>query len=118
MIRLHMRIHVGVEAKRRWVGNVPRGSGLTLAEPYSDNRLGALESILPWHHNSERRPILIGQHLSIHSKAEQCQRMHGFIHAQTFHIRPLEHIPRLAWHLLGVEYGREFHKFRFAQWLC
>src|ERR1700688_4707140 len=40
--------------------------------------------------------------------------MHGFVHAQALDIRPLEHLPLLAGHLVRIENRGELHKFRLA----
>ena len=33
----------------------------------------------------------IGKHLAVHAKREQGQRVHGLVHAQAFHIGPVQH---------------------------
>src|SRR5437667_6816102 len=57
------RIYVGVEAVLVGVGQAPGGWRLLFRELDLDDRLDALESVLPRHHQPDGRAILIGQHL-------------------------------------------------------
>ena len=85
-------IHVGVEAILVGRGHTPAVGWLLFGEADSHNRLRALESVFPRHHNPQRRAILIGKLLAVHPEAKQCQRIHGFIHTQPLDIGPIQHL--------------------------
>eukprot|EP01136_Pigoraptor_vietnamica_P026025 Opistho-1_new@80611 len=104
-----LRVDVGIEAVFLRRGHVPGGARLLVGEADLHQRLAALEAVLPGHHQAQRRAILVGQHLAVHAEGQQGQRVHGLVHAQAFHVRPVEHIGVQAGHLLVVGQGHELH---------
>src|ERR1700761_3347121 len=59
-----VRVDVGIEAvflRRRLV---PGGRRLLVEEADSDDRLRALEAVLPWHHDPHRRAVLVRKHFA------------------------------------------------------
>src|SRR5215467_6805074 len=107
-------IDVGIEAV--FAGRVggPIGRRLLFDEADLGNRLDALEAVLPRDNQTQRRPVLIGQSFAVHSQAEQRQRMHGFIQAETFLIgKGNSRFPRRD-HVFRVVIGFESHELGFA----
>src|SRR5262245_38192644 len=60
-------VHVGVEAVLIGCRDVPGVPGLLLDEAELDDRLAALEAVLPRHREPHRRAVLIGQRLPVYS---------------------------------------------------
>src|SRR5690606_20753140 len=60
-----VRIHVRVEPVLVRRGHVPRGLRLALGEVDTDDRLDALEAVLPRHDQAQRRAVLVRQHLAV-----------------------------------------------------
>src|SRR5260370_29097460 len=109
---IHGRIHVGVKTVLRRIGNIPGGRRLFLHELDLDDGLDAFEAVLPGHDEPDRRPVLIGQRLAIHAEAEQRQRMHGLVHAQSFDVGKRDTGLTGAEHYLSVVDGLEGHALR------
>src|SRR5208337_3155963 len=82
-----VRIHVRIKAVFAGGGLLPGVQRLAAGEADADDRLGALESVLPWNHDAERSAVLIRQYLAVHAKTEQGERMHGLVHAETLDVR-------------------------------
>src|SRR5207245_3895327 len=87
---IHGGIDVGIKTVLLRSRLVPAIDRLFLRETDLDDCLGAFEAIFPGHDNAQRGAILVGQHLTIHAEAEQAEGMHGFVHAKTFDVWPIE----------------------------
>ena len=107
-------VDVGIEAVFARSGQFPRGLRLLLGKADFHDRLSALEPVFPWHHHPHGRAVLVRQRFAVKAEREQRQRMHGFVHAQAFHIRPLQHAHALSRHLCRVEQRDEFDELRIA----
>ena len=112
---VHLRVDVGIEPVLAGGGLVPCGGWLLLGETNLDDALATLESVLPGDNQTQWRTTLVWHHLTIHAKRQQGQRMHGFVHPQTFHIGPFQHAGADKWHGFGVGQRHEFDEFRVAQ---
>src|SRR5581483_6942725 len=84
------RVDVGIKPVLARTGLVPGGLRLRLDETDLDDRLRALEAVLPRHHQAQRRAVLVRQHLAVQADREQGQRMHRLIQPQAFDVRPFE----------------------------
>src|SRR5262245_59117501 len=78
---MYGRIDVRVEAVLLWRGRVPRRLGLLVDEPDPDDGLGALEPVLPRHHDADRRTVLVGQHLPVEAHGQERQRVERLVQA-------------------------------------
>src|SRR6185369_16490808 len=67
----HRRVDIGVEAVLLGGRLFPRGLRLLADQPYPDDRLGALEAVLPRHHHTDRSAVLIRQHLAVHADRQE-----------------------------------------------
>src|SRR5262249_51250689 len=85
-------IHIGVKAIFIRCHRVPCGLGHVIDETQLHDRLATLEAILPGNVNAHGRAVLIRQYISVETEDEQRQRMHGFVHAKSFTIGPLENV--------------------------
>src|SRR5262245_57319871 len=72
---IDLRVHVRVEAVFLRIRDIPGRFRLLVDEPDSDNRLDALESVLPGDHQSNRRAVLVDQRLTVHTDGENRQWM-------------------------------------------
>jgi hypothetical protein len=82
-------VHVGVEAVLLGRGRGSRWSfGICSASVDADDRLHALEAVLPRHHQPQRRAVLVGQLSTVEADGEQRQRVHRLVHAQALAIGP------------------------------
>ena len=97
-IRIHIR-EESIFVRRR---PVPRRGRLLVGEADLDQALATLEAVFPWHHQPDRRATLVGQYFAVDAKGQQCQRVHRLVHAQSFHIRPVEHTRSDKRHGLGI----------------
>src|SRR6185312_7527401 len=84
-----MRIDVRVEAVLARRALVPRRRRLLVGERDLDDRLDALEAVLPRHDKLHRRAVLRRQLLSVETGSEDRERMHGLVDAQALDVRPL-----------------------------
>src|SRR3990167_7629800 len=74
---VHIGVHIGIEAILVGSRFVPGGTRLLLGEADLDDALAALETVLPRHHQTHGRTVLLGQHFAIHAKTQQRQREIG-----------------------------------------
>jgi hypothetical protein len=109
---IHSRIHVRVEAILLRRGDVPRGARLLLHEVDLHDRLHALEPIFPRRDQPERRAVLCRKPLAVNARHHERERIHGLVHAQAFHVRPLENVVALERQLLRIEQRGEFDVLR------
>ena len=109
---VHLGVHVGVEAVLPRVLPLPRRERLLLDEPDADNRLDALEPVLPGDDQTERRPVLVGQGDAVQPDGEDRERVHRLVQAQPLDVRPLEDRVALARHLSGVVQRGELDELR------
>src|SRR4029079_18929642 len=72
-----------------------------------DDRLDALEAVLPRHHQLDRRAVLVGHDTAVETDGQDRERMQRLAQAQLFDVRPLQRAGLLARHLVGRELGRE-----------
>src|SRR5262249_59502457 len=84
------RIHVRVKAVLVWRLTLPRVDRLFCDELDLHDRLYVFEAVFPWHGQPDRRAVLGRQYLAVEADNEQRQRMHGFVHAQTLDVGPVE----------------------------
>src|SRR5215510_3170544 len=75
-------IDVGIKAVLARILHVPGAGWLLLGEADSNDRLDALEAILPRHDQPDRRAILVGQRFPVEADGENGERMHGLVEAQ------------------------------------
>ena len=73
--------------------------------------------VLPGHDQPKRRPVLVGQLPSVHSRHQQAQRVHGLVDAQALPVGPLQDGTLLARHLLRVMQRFEGHVTCARGWL-
>src|SRR5215813_4803567 len=83
---------------RRW---------LTIRERDLDDRLDALEYILPGRHQAHRGAVLRRQLLAVEPGREQRERVHRLVDPQALDIGPLEDVGALVRHALGIVQGLE-----------
>jgi hypothetical protein len=88
--------------------------GCTLDEADADERLAALEAVLPRHDQPQWRAVLRRQHFAVHPEGKHRQRVLCLVHAQAFDIRPLEHPRRDAGHRLRIGQGVELDELGVA----
>ena len=96
-------IDVRVEAVGLGPSRCSRKSGLLLDELDLDDRLDALEAVLPRHDEADRRAVLVHQRLAIETDGEDGQRMHRLVHAQSLDIGPPKGLVSLARHFPRAE---------------
>src|SRR5436190_19194650 len=65
---IYVRVHVGIETVFAGVFYVPGSRGLLSNQTDLDDRLDALESILPRHHQTDRRAVLHRHCLTVQSR--------------------------------------------------
>src|SRR6266542_222379 len=112
---IDFRIDIRVKAVFLGLHHVPRRGRLLLDEAQFDNRLDALKAVLPRHDQAHRGAVLRRQNFAIQADREKRQRMHGFVHAQSLDVRPLERAAKntrlLTRHTLGVMERDELNEF-------
>ena len=106
---IHGRVHVSMEAVFPRHRRAPRRRRLLIREADSDDRLDALEAVLPGYDQPERRAVLVWQHAPVEPDGEDRERVQRFVEPQRFDVWPLQPAPTLAGHLLGVEQRDERH---------
>ena len=107
-----VRVHIGEEPVFIRGGHIPSSSGCFFGEPNAHDALDVLEPVLPWHHQPQRRAVLVWQHLAVKAHGQDGERVHGFIHTQAFAVRPVQHSAALAGHLRRVHERGELHELR------
>ena len=107
---IHVRIHIGRKPDPFGADMFHVLTGCLSVKREADDSFGALESVFPRHDDSQRRPVLVRQRSAIHSEAKQCERMHRFIHPQSFAYRHSSTLPALSRHLLRVQDSCELHE--------
>src|SRR4029078_12828673 len=85
------RIHVRIKAVGLCPRAVPRSNRLVFHQTYLHNRFNALKAVFSWPNQPDRRAGLWREGFSIESRRQNGQRMHGLIHPQAFHIRPIKY---------------------------
>ena len=59
VIAINIGIHIGIKAEVVGIGFVPCGHWLPVGEADLYDSLRALETVLPWHDQAERRAVLV-----------------------------------------------------------
>src|SRR6185436_13219694 len=83
-------IYIGVEpvfVRRR---QFPGDFWLLGGKADAHDRLGALETVLPWNHHAHGCAVLVWQRPAVKSHRQQGQWMHRFVHAQALDVGPVE----------------------------
>ena len=83
-------IDVGIETVFARSVHIPSGGGLTFNELYFDDGFDALKAVFPGNDEANRSAVLVGKSFAVHANAEQRERMHGLVEAQTFDVRELD----------------------------
>src|SRR5688572_17440934 len=109
------RVHVGVEAVGLRILDLPGVDRRPFDEAQLDDRLDALEAVLPRDDQTNRRAVLIRQHFAVESDGKDGQRMHGFVEPQAFHVRPLERVGALLRKLSDIVESDELHEARLRR---
>src|SRR5579864_4384752 len=99
---IDFRIDVGIEAVLVGVSNIPRAWRLFFHQADLDDRLDALETVLPRHDEPEGCAVLRGKSFAIEADRQQGEWIHGFIEPKAFDIRQLDSRPNALGHLLSV----------------
>ena len=78
--------------------------------------LGAFDAVLPRHADRQRRTVGLGQRRTVNAQCHKRQRMHRFVDAQPFNVRPrnIFHFTLTA-QIFRIKYRGEFHEFRVAR---
>jgi hypothetical protein len=106
------RVDVGVEPVLRRHGELPRTDGLLLDHSDLHDRLDALEAVLPRHDEANRRAILIRQHFVVQAHGQNRERVHRFVHAEAFRVRPSQIRRPEARQLAGIVQRGELDEAR------
>src|ERR671911_352479 len=109
---VNIGIYIGVESVLIWSGDVPGRLRRGLAKANLHDRLAAFEAVLPRHDETERRAVLVGQRLSVHSRHHQRKRVAGLIHSQRLDVGPFEDAALLSRHLLRIQESRKLDILR------
>ncbi len=72
-----------------------------------DDRLDALEAVLPRHDEPDGRAVRVREDPAVETDGEDRQRVHRLVEAQALDVRPVENGRTLARHLRRVEERRE-----------
>src|SRR5262249_40913440 len=91
---------------------------LFLDEADLRDRLGALEAVLPRHHEAQRRAVLVGQLIAVQTDGHDRERVEGFVDAQAFDVWPRQErseAPLLGGHFVGTQDRHELHELRAAR---
>ena len=108
---------VGFKAVLARVDDVPERAGLLTGERDADDRLAALEAVLPWQDEAHRGTVLFGERFAVDAGREERQFVGGFGDGQSFRVRPREgtvgHVGSFGWALEGVE----LDELGFGGWL-
>ena len=114
---IHRRIDVGIKTVFLLGGFVPGGWRFFVGKTDFDDTFAAFEAVLPGHHQAHWRAVLIRHHFTIHAKGQQRQRMHGFVQAQRFDVRPIQHPGAEKRHGFWIGLRDEFDVFGASQGL-
>src|SRR5690606_34407688 len=99
---VNVRVDVAVEAVLARLQPIPGGRRHALGEADGDDRLDALEAVLPRHHQPQRRAVLLRQRLAVQTGGQDCERMHRLVDAQALAVGPVDRAEAYARHLHRV----------------
>src|SRR5262245_13665509 len=108
-----IRIDVRVEAVLLSSLLLPGIDRLFVREANINDGFDSLETILPRNYKTKWCAVLIRQWFSIDTRSDDRERVRRFIHAQAFHVGPVQHFqecPRLFGVLLRIDQCFEFYE--------
>ena len=107
---IDFRIHVRVEPVLLRRRHVPARERPLVREMDADDRLRALEAVLPRHDDANRRAVLVRQHLAVDAHGDERQRVRGLLDREALAIGPLENGILDAGHLVPIRERQELHE--------